>query len=119
VDTHKHVQLYWELEPGTNASAQVATAKVKLGSSGTEYTIATKSGSDNGNDVFGYSGVFVVAKGSDEYDLYVGGRLMEAGISEAKPQLYFIAQIAADNRNSTTRTTIQIDNVRESSITIS
>ena len=110
---HKHIKCALKSSQNSSSGSEWGNIAVKLGSSGTEYNLLEESPEGN-NSILSelYFDVSVVAKGSGDYDLYFGGRLMEAGISEADPQLYFIVSTQFN------QTIFQIDDVVESGSSI-
>jgi len=95
------------------------TIQIKIGSSGTYYTLLTvSSGGANGSygNVTTLSSIIVIAKGSNTYDLFFNGNLIASSITEVNPQIYI--KVSEKNFGSTVYARCYIGEVRESQDTV-
>ena len=82
---HTHVRLAGYYDQSTS-SASYRTIQASFDGGTTYYSILNNRG-ERGSGCWAYSDFTVVAKGSDEYDLYGGGRLLASAVTIASPQL--------------------------------
>jgi len=92
------------------------SATAQIGLNGNRYTIASFSYGSGDNQIGGlYSTIqtdmLIVAKGSDGYDIYAGGKKVGSAISDSTPELEFY--VTATGSGQTHGVILYIDDVRQ------
>lgn len=104
-DTHKYVRVAWSITAANNG----CSLEINFGSQ--TYTVII-TGKDI--DETQYFDIKVIALGSNNYDVYVGGKKIYSNVNEADPQIYF--RVTGGGAGSSVSTiTVYIDDVIESS----
>lgn len=103
-DTHKYIRFAWTISGANNGSS----LEVNFGTQSYTAVISSNGGMTIYNDIK------VIALGSNNYDVYVGGKKIYSNVNEADPQIYF--RVTGGGAGSSVSTiTVYIDDVIESS----
>lgn len=94
---HKHLKLYFSIAIGYNASyTATATFKVSFDGGSNYYDIATNSSSSTAT---GWTNITMIAKGSNNFDCYVGDKLKQ-NTTQATPTIMFQIYTTTTGNNS-------------------
>jgi len=119
-NAHKYAKVYSSIGGSSNQSLGTGTTEVSF-NKGTNYdTIGSLSASNSDGEAASQTSlgtIMVIAKGSDEYDCYIGGKLIRT-VTDATFQLWFRAVANFTGSTGSIASTLFIDDVYESTGTV-
>jgi hypothetical protein len=118
IDKHTHMRMLGSVSTSWNGTGSV-TIQVKV--AGSSYKTVTSLGANGASKGASCAtDLKLISKGSDVYDFYVGGKIVDADVTAVDPQIYIKCETATPSGSGAFATsTVYIDDVRQSKSTIS